>query len=508
MKKLNVLIIEDSQDDYELIKIALSKGGYDAAFERVDNTQSMTEALGHKAWDIVISDHQMPRFNSREALGILRRSQNEIPFILVSGKIGEAVAVDLMKAGASDYVSKNHLALLPAAIERALDEREALARRKQADAELLKQSERNKLLLGLYEKTPELAEKDLYGYFLDQVVSYTESTVGFFHRVTADQKNIILTTWNEEARKGCTVSRETHYPIEAAGNWVDCLRLGHTIIYNDYKASPNQKGLPEGHFPIKSFMSVPISDNGKVQFIFGVGNKVAPYNESDAVVVQQIAEVLMRIIRQRHANNMLIANEKKLRRTLEGTVSALSAVGEHRDPYTAGHQDRVTQLACAIAQEMGLSEEVYDDIRVAGKLHDIGKIEIPSEILSKPGRLTDIEFSMIQVHSQAGYDILKAAELPFKVTEMVLEHHERIDGSGYPEGLKLKDISIEARIMAVADVVEAMCSHRPYRPALGIDQALEEIEKNKGKLYDPDVADACVKLFREKGFSFSDTLSS
>jgi putative nucleotidyltransferase with HDIG domain len=502
MKNLRVLIVEDSDDDSELIKIALTKGGYDVIYDRVDNAKVMTAALDRDDYDLVLSDHSMPKFNSREALGILRRTNEDMPFILVSGKIGETDAVELMKAGASDYVSKNHLALLPAAVERALDERDAFYRRKQADAELLKQSERNKLLLSLYEKTPELEERDLFNYFLDQVVSYTESTVGFFHRVAKDQKNIILTTWNEEAKKGCTVTRETHYAIEKAGNWVDSLRLGHTVIYNDYVSSPNQKGLPTGHFPIKSFMSVPITDNGECRYIFGVGNKVAPYNESDAVVVQQIAEVLMRIVRQRQANKVLIDNEKRLRKTLAGTVNALSAVGEHRDPYTAGHQDRTTDLACAIAEEMALSPDVCDDIRVAGKLHDIGKIEIPSEILSKPGKLTDIEYSMIQVHSQAGYDILRAAELPNVVARIVLEHHERLDGSGYPTGLKADKICVEARIMAVADVVEAMRSHRPYRPALGIQEALDEIEDNKGILYDPDVVDACLKLFRQKGFDF------
>lgn len=192
----------------------------------------------------------------------------------------------------------------------------------------------------------------------------------------------------------------------------------------------------------------------------------------------------------------------QLKLTLEGTVNALSSVAEHRDPYTSGHQERVTKLACAIAEEMELSPEICEDIRVAGRLHDIGKIEVPAEILSKPGRLTDVEFSMIRVHSTIGYDILKEAEFPCEVAKMVLSHHERMDGSGYPQGLKADDILIGAKIMAVADVVEAMSSHRPYRPSLGIDAALEEIEKNRDKLYDPDVVDVCVKLFREKGFKF------
>jgi PAS domain S-box-containing protein/putative nucleotidyltransferase with HDIG domain len=203
------------------------------------------------------------------------------------------------------------------------------------------------------------------------------------------------------------------------------------------------------------------------------------------------------------SENDLSESNRRLQATLAGTVKALSAVGEHRDPYTVGHQERVAELACAIADEMGLPPEVCDDIRIASRLHDIGKVEIPSEILSKPGKLTDLEYRMVKVHAQAGADILKEAELSCGVVKMVLEHHERLDGSGYPAGLTSNDICLEARIMAVADVVEAMMLHRPYRSALGLDQALAEIQNNKGILYDPDVVDACLKLFNDKKFAFN-----
>ena len=173
-----------------------------------------------------------------------------------------------------------------------------------------------------------------------------------------------------------------------------------------------------------------------------------------------------------------------------------------RDPYTAGHQHRVTSLACAIAEEMGLSKEKTEGIRMAGVIHDVGKIRVPAEILSWPGQLTEIDFNLIKTHPQVGYDILKQIELPHQVTKIMLQHHERLDGSGYPEGLKAKDILIEAKVLAVADVVEAMASHRPYRASLGIDKALEEISKNKGILYDPKVVDSCLKLFNEKNFEF------
>jgi PAS domain S-box-containing protein len=198
----------------------------------------------------------------------------------------------------------------------------------------------------------------------------------------------------------------------------------------------------------------------------------------------------------------LLQTTEKLRKSLAGTIEAMSMTVEARDPFTAGHQRRVSNLARVIAQEMRLSPDIIDNIRMAGILHDIGKISVPAEILSKPGILTDIEMSLIGIHSQSGYDILKGVELPCPIAKIVLQHHERLDGSGYPQGLKGDQILIETRIISVADVVEAIASHRPYRPARGIDAALEEIEKNKGTLYDEKVVDVCLKLFREKGFTF------
>ncbi len=193
---------------------------------------------------------------------------------------------------------------------------------------------------------------------------------------------------------------------------------------------------------------------------------------------------------------------KNLRAIMGGFINAMSLVVEARDPYTAGHQVRVANLARAIATEMGLPKDQIEGIRVSGVLHDLGKLYIPSQILNKPGRLLDEEFSLIKIHPQIGYNILKSVDFPWPIDKIVLQHHERIDGSGYPAGLKGKQILIEAQIICVADVVEAMASHRPYRPAPGIDKALEEISRNRGKLYDEVIVDCCIKLFKEKGFNF------
>ena len=187
----------------------------------------------------------------------------------------------------------------------------------------------------------------------------------------------------------------------------------------------------------------------------------------------------------------------KIKTNIEGTIHAMAMTVEMRDPYTAGHQRQVADLASAIAVKMGIPREQRDSIHLAGTIHDIGKMQVPTEILSKCGKLTELEFDMIKTHSQAGYDILKTIEFQWPIAEFVLQHHERMDGSGYPSGLQAESILIEARILSVADVVDAIVPHRPYRPALGIEKAQEEIFDNRGIVYDSDVVDACLSIISE-----------
>lgn len=196
----------------------------------------------------------------------------------------------------------------------------------------------------------------------------------------------------------------------------------------------------------------------------------------------------------------LQSSEQKLRQNLFDSVTALASVVEMRDPYTAGHQKRVSQLAVAIANELQLPVNQVEGIRLAGVVHDVGKIQIPAELLSKPGRLNALEYSLIKEHALNGYEILKNIDFPWPIAQIVLQHHERLDGSGYPNALKGDQILTEAKVMAVADVVESMISHRPYRPGLGIEAALEEIERNRGKLFEPAIVDVCIKLFRENNY--------
>jgi putative nucleotidyltransferase with HDIG domain len=210
------------------------------------------------------------------------------------------------------------------------------------------------------------------------------------------------------------------------------------------------------------------------------------------------------ITERKRVGRQLEQSLKRLSRTMESTIRAISTTIEARDAYTAGHQRRVTQLAGIIAKEMSLPGAQIAGIRVAGLLHDIGKISVPTEILSKPGLLNDVEMSMIRTHPKVGYDILRSIEFEWPVAEIVLQHHERLDGSGYPSGVRGEKILLEARILAVADVVEAMSSHRPYRPAVGIDKALEEITRGEGTVYDARVVRACLEAFTKRNFEFEE----
>jgi putative two-component system response regulator len=241
-----------------------------------------------------------------------------------------------------------------------------------------------------------------------------------------------------------------------------------------------------------------------------IGKGASDFIQKPIGIMEMILRV-KRVLRERaliatqyYIAQQLQSSVDNLKRAMEQTVNALATAMEKRDPYTVGHQQRVAKLACAIAQEMGFAQDEMEGIRIAGLLHDIGKISIPTDILNKPGRISQYEYMLIQEHPQSGYEILKDIRFEHPIVEVILQHHERVNGSGYPHGLKGKKIMREAKIMAVADVVEAMASHRPYRPSLGIDKALEEITKNRGVLYELKIVDVCLALFRDRDFSFND----
>lgn len=217
------------------------------------------------------------------------------------------------------------------------------------------------------------------------------------------------------------------------------------------------------------------------------------------------AEVVMAIdvTERRRLDEQGIRHARQLEKAFMRTIEVVMNLSEMRDPYTVGHERQVAEIAVAIGAGLGMDAWRLEGLRAAGCVHDVGKIAVPSEILAKPSRLTPAEYELIKVHPRIGHDVLKGIDSPWPVAQVALQHHERLDGSGYPHGLANGEILLEARILAVADVVEAMAAHRPYRPGLGIESALAEIERGSGTLYDPQVAAECLSLFRTKGFSIS-----
>ena len=248
-----------------------------------------------------------------------------------------------------------------------------------------------------------------------------------------------------------------------------------------------------GEFPRARYTFRGLKRDGTVIDV-GADGAASTYRERPAIVglLQDLSE-------RRQAERRIEDYVAKLESALRGTVQVASSMSEMRDPYTAGHERRVGEIAAAIAGELGLERQRAEGLKVIGSLHDIGKISVPAEILSKPGRLSDIEFELIKQHSQRGFDILKSVDFPWPLAQTVLQHHERLDGSGYPQGLRDGQIILEARILAVADTIEAMSSHRPYREALGLEKALVEIESGRQKRFDADVVNACLRLYRQKG---------
>ena len=276
-------------------------------------------------------------------------------------------------------------------------------------------------------------------------------------------------------------------------------KLCHTQLHKSDAPCPNCAGSSamKTRQPGEHSLSVPL-DNGACR---AIRVRVFPTFSRDGEPTGFI-EVGEDVTEQKKAREQLVESAAKLQKMMNGTIKAISSALEVRDPYTAGHERRVSQLACAIAGLLGLSEQHIEGIRIAGFLHDIGKIAVPTEILTRPGNLNEHEWGIIKTHPKFGYDILKEIDFLWPVALATLQHHERLDGSGYPQGAAGDQIILEARIIAVADIVEAMVSHRPYRPALGVEAALAEIAANRGTHYAPEVADACARLFVEQGFRF------
>ena len=287
------------------------------------------------------------------------------------------------------------------------------------------------------------------------------------------------------------------------------------VVVTGYRTTPSGEVANRANISDKLlYLQKPFHRQEIIQFATALSAKwkaerqlMVLHSDLEALVEKRTAELVQsnRLLKIEIDNGKRMQMElqhgfENLKKVMNSTVQAITRTIDKRDPYTSGHQHRVADLSRTIAREIGFSENEIEGIYIAAAIHDIGKISIPAEILSKPVQLSDIELRLIQAHSETGYDILKGIKFPWPIAEIVLQHHERLNGSGYPRGLAGDDVLMAARIIGVADVVETMASHRPYRPSIGIDKALEEITQNKGVLYEPLVVDACLKIFNNKEF--------
>jgi len=459
LQSLRVLMVEDSEDDMLLEIRELKKGGYNPEYERVETAAAMRKALQDKTWDVILCDYQLPSFNGIEAIAVLKETNIDIPIIMVSGAIGEETAVECMRLGAHDYIMKNNLSRLCSAIARELKEAESRSQRKRVE-EALRESET--LFRKLFEDTAVV--KLIIDLDTGNIIDANEAAAVFYG-------------WSREQLKQMKIQEINTLSPEEVKKVMEKARTKKKI-----------------HLEFRHRRA-----DGSVR-------DVDVFSSNVEVKGKNLLHVIVHDITDHNrAEEKLKDTLESLRRAVGVTIQVMVSAVETRDPYTAGHQLRSANLACAIATEMGLPQDKILGLRMAGSIHDIGKLSIPAEILSKPTKLSEIEFSLIKEHARKGCEILKNVESPWPLAQIVSQHHERMDGSGYPRKLKGDEILLEARIMAVADVVEAMASHRPYRQALGIDAALEEIEKNRGTLYDEAVVDTCLKLFREKGFQLEVT---
>lgn len=443
---INILLIEDNPSDIQLIQEMLTEGKRDwFALECVDRLSTGLTRLVANDIGLVLLDLGLPDSQGFDTFAKTQAQAPGVPIVVLSDLTDEAMAMKTVHEGAQDYLVKGQLNSYSLAhtIRSAIE-------RKQAEEDL-----RGQALIfenihdGIIVTDLEgniirwnPAAERMFGYYKDEV----------FHKTLG----ILPTRFIKGTLRDGRWSGEMHF-TRKDGNEGTCET---TVI------------------PLRN-------EQNNITAVFGVSHDITKHKQ---------------------AEQALQKSYHKLRETLLATVNSLASTVEMRDPYTAGHQRRVTILACAIADEMKVTEDQFDGLRLAGLVHDIGKFNVPVEILNKPGRITETEFNIIKTHPLAGYNLLKEIEFPWPVAEIVLQHHERLDGSGYPHGLTNDGIMPEAKILAVADVVEAMASHRPYRPALGIEVALEEVTKNKGTHYDPEVVDVCSRLFIEKGLTLDQAI--
>lgn len=488
---MNILVAEDNEDSRRLLVKQLRALGHDVA-STTNGAQALSEALNHPP-DILVTDILMPEMDGFQ--------------LCMEWKLNEKLRHIPVVFYTATYTS---------------DEDEKFALSLGAEG-FVRKPEEPDVFVQVLSRVVEHAGSSLPPPPAVAPVAYSGFLMGYSKRLLTKLVSKVSELEKDIAERN-RIQQELNLRaqlLDAATDTIYVTDLGWTIQYANEAASFNlgyRRSELLGH-DLREFIAPDHIGGLETALAKNTAITETAHVRKDGTVVPvevhaRITEWDGRMVRlavvrditdRRKAEQRLQESNTQLERVLQGTLDVIEQIVEVSDPYTSGHQRRVAQLAEAMAREMGLPEEsCVTIIRTAARIHDIGKTTVPAEILSRPGRLTEAEYALVKCHAQVGYDIIKRANLPEPVAEVVQQHHERLDGSGYPQGLSGDDILPEAQILAVADVVEAMSSHRPYRPALGIEAALTEIANGSGTLYYPDVVATCLTLFREKGFRFSD----
>jgi len=462
-----VLIVDDEPSIRFTLSEFLRRDGHEAGM--AEDVESGLALLRQGGWDVVVTDIVMPRASGVELFRQARQFDPDVQVIVMTGEPTVETASEAVRAGANDYLVKP---IGKNAIQRAVGN---ALRIKKLNDEKRRLEALNRQYQESLEKIVETRTKTLKARegLLQSLFTAAPVGIGIMedHRLTAANDELcrmVGYTVEELAGRSCdTLFAEPE----------ECRRLAEAAA---------------ARFAEGGVLSLETRWRRKDGVVREVFLRCAPLQLEKGG--QAVTITALDITDRKEAERQIEDGARKLHDMMDGSIRAISAALEMRDPYTAGHERRVADLAHAIGAEMGLTANTLEGIRIAGYLHDIGKIAVPSEILNKPGRLNTYELGIIKAHPQIGYDILTQISFVWPVAQATLQHHERLDGSGYPGGLRADQIIPEARILAVADVVEAMSSHRPYRPALGRECAIQEVRQKKETLYDPQAVEACIRV--------------
>ena len=352
-------------------------------------------------------------------------------------------------------------------------------------------------LVELFKQSESFDESAIVRRVIDQAADTTGSPLAYMYFVDTARKTIALAAWRDGTQPMATMVNAEARPLARAGLFTECVRARHPTSSNDLTRKPQQDGLPD----LQRYLAVPMISGDATVAVLGVANREAGYGEEDQRALSALADGVWRVLESKRAHAATLGSLQRTDVALQGMIDSMVRMVERHDPYTAGSSRRLAALAVALGREAGLDGERQHALRVAALLHDIGNVGVPATILSKPAPLTETEIAIMRTHVDEGCQLLAEIDFGAPIAAIIYQSHERYDGSGYPRGLKGEEILVEARILAIADTVEAMCSPRPYRPAAGMEAAIEAINKGAGRLYDLHLVAACTRLVRQHGFT-------